>query len=438
MENLKNTSYLFVPFLLNDPKAFPAFKEALDRRPEWKSKQDGNLYFLKFVADKINARDEKNCQCFHFVLNPESRGDFFPGDRESRYQTNGYYQGEATVFPFTIRETHLFGFTTSVGMLAFQLCFEEEDPFRIAAAQFYLKKVEDRNFFPEGEKDGALTFLGLSQKLMGGVSEKFPLDFFYYSGTSNKRANLFSYVEVERQEDYKKELFYLRHCYSDGYLYSEDAKLDEKEIYAPSKDTVWGITSEAAVCLTCPQFGREDFFRNVFYKNFNGQYLFLYVLALHQKYVLYMFLTKIGLGMNNDLETLLNYKQQLYEFETDFVFNLITEVPQYQNLYERMVGAFELEKIYHDVREPLISLADIQKEDAEKEQKKRDERVNRSITLLSVLSIFSAWEDSFHFLEDFFGRFLPPQAVLAGQILFAAAISLIGVFVIRSLFYRKR
>lgn len=87
----------------------------------------------------------------------------------------------------------------------------------------------------------------------------------------------------------------------------------------------------------------------------------MYVLLLHQKYVLYMFLTRIGIGMYNNLATLEEYRQDLYEFETDFVFTCVTEVLQYQNLYYRMTEVFSLKNVYEDIHEPLISLGEIRR-----------------------------------------------------------------------------
>ena len=56
---------------------------------------------------------------------------------------------------------------------------------------------------------------------------------------------------------------------------------------------IWGVSQEAAVCITCPEMGRGPFIRTTFYRNFNDQYLYMYILLLHQKYVLYMFLTEL-------------------------------------------------------------------------------------------------------------------------------------------------
>lgn len=191
------------------------------------------------------------------------------------------------------------------------------------------------------------------------------------------------------------------------------------------------------MCLACPARGRGEFIVNTFYKNFNAQYLFMYVLLLHQKYVLYMFLTKIGIGTYNDLETLEEYRHQLYEFETDFVFSCVTEVPQYQNLYDRMTQAFSLKNMYEDVHEPLMSLGEVRRAATEDVQKKRDASVNRALFILSLLSFFSALIDSFDFIESFFGWFLGGVGVRILQVVCIGLIVVMGISVLKSLLSSK-
>lgn len=112
----------------------------------------------------------------------------------------------------------------------------------------------------------------------------------------------------------------------------------------------------------------------------NAQYLFMYVLLLHQKYVLYQFLTEIGVSRYNDLEMLEEYRRRLYDFDVDFVFSYVTEVPQYQELYDRVAQFFALRRLFEDVHEPLNSLADVRREAAEEEQEKRELGVNKKVT----------------------------------------------------------
>ena len=117
------------------------------------------------------------------------------------------------------------------------------------------------------------------------------MDFFFYANEGTERANLLTYLEADFSENFEYELFYLRRCYKEDYLYYTDEKQNDREIYTASKNTFWGLSPEAAVCIVCPEKGGEEFLRTRFYKNFNKQYLFMYILLLHQKYVLYLFQT---------------------------------------------------------------------------------------------------------------------------------------------------
>lgn len=163
----------------------------------------------------------------------------------------------------------------------------------------------------------------------------------------------------------------------------------------------------------------------------------MYVLLLHQKYVLYMFLTIIGLDTYNDLEKLEAYRQQLYEFETDFVFSCITEVPQYQILHEKLSDVFSLKKMYEDVREPLVSLSEVRRANAEKRQRNNDYRMNKSLAMLSLLTLFSALIDSFDFVESFLGQFFNQTQVSHIQICAILIICVIVFFVIYNLLKSK-
>lgn len=438
MDSLKNTSYFFVPFVYDNQTKFDRLVSSLDASELWEPVYDEIFYMLKYVADKIDSRNKKMCQCFHYILNDSLREEFGLGKQDDWFSTFVHsYHNTDEIIRFQILDIQLYCFSTTVGIIAFKIHLERDDPFWVAHAQYYLKKVSREKIYLN-DKTAPTTFLELSKELTKNLSGADNFSFFYYANPSTERANVFTYIEVEPKDDYKHELFYLRRCYSEGFIYAENEKLDADEIYIPSKDTVWGISPEAAVCLACPDFGREAFIRKTFYRNFNAQYLFMYVLLLHQKYVLYMFLTQIGIGMYNNLDTLENYRSQLYEFETDFVFSCITEVPQYQYLYDKMIKAFSLKKMYQDVHEPLISLGEVRREATENEQKKRDANVNKSLMMLSILSFFSALVDSYDFVSSFFGWFLPDAGVKIVQFCCIVGIIIIVVSVFKNLLNSKK
>ncbi len=45
----------------------------------------------------------------------------------------------------------------------------------------------------------------------------------------------------------------------------------------------------------------------------------------------------------------------------DFVFSCVTEVAQYQRLYDRMTDVFALKDMYEDVNEPIRALTEEKK-----------------------------------------------------------------------------
>ncbi len=164
----------------------------------------------------------------------------------------------------------------------------------------------------------------------------------------------------------------------------------------------------------------------------------MYVLLLHQKYVLYLFLTRIGIGTYNNLEMLEEYRSHLYEFETDFVFSCVTEVPQYQNLYDRMTRAFSLETMYKDVHEPLTALSDVRRISNEEKQQNRDKNMNRALVVLSLLSLFSALVDSFDFIQSFFGWFLNDTGVKVAQVICICAIVITTLYIFKTIWDSRK
>lgn len=440
MDSLKNICYLFIPFIYDRPGDYARIIEALNRNAAWNLIHDEIHYMLKYVADKIDSQKRDTCQCFHYVLDDNYRGKWGFGKTDEWFSTQPHHYGNSDVrFRFQLIKAELFCFSTKVCIIAFQLHFEHDDPFWISNAQYYLKKVS-REQISRDDDDRQFSFLDMAKAFAGCITDTSKTSFFYYANPSTERANVLTYIEVnpKKDGDYKKELFYLRRCYSEGFLYDEGQKQNDDEIFTPSNDIVWGISPEAAVCLVSPDAGHEVFIRETFYKNFNAQYLFMYVLLLHQKYVLYMFLTIIGIGTYNNLEKLEEYRQQLYEFEADFVFSCVTEVPQYQNLYDKMAQSFALKKMYEDVHEPLVSLGEIRREAAEKEQEKRDKKVNDALFMLSILSFFSALVDSFDFANSFFGLFLGESAVRIVQVVCIIGIVITVVLVFQRLFNSKK
>lgn len=444
-----NISYIFIPFRYKEKKNTKTLLTALELDCQWQRTDDKTQYMLKYVADKIEAKEYGKSRCDHFVLTDHAMEIHGLAGAENTFYTEKHlFNGSETEFSFEIRSAQIYHFSTSVSILLFQLYFKGEtdesvvlssrEMLRISSAQYYLKKVSREHVHQYGEKGiKDITFLGLAQKMMEGLTLEGELDFFFYANEGTERANLLTYLEADFSENFEYELFYLRRCYKEDYLYYTDEKQNEREIYTASKNIIWGLSSEAAVCIVCPGRGGEEFLRTRFFKNFNKQYLFMYVLLLHQKYVLYLFQTMIDAELYEDLEILEEYRKKLYKFETDFVYSRVTEVPQYQNLYDRMTDAFALRDMYEDVREPLLSLSEVRRGELEKQQKKREDKMNSALFVLSLLGAFSALSDIRQVVDSFFGEFLDETMIEIIQGGCAVIIILIMIYVFSLLIKKK-
>lgn len=437
-------SYIFIPFSMEDPDRFQDLTKAVADSGKWNLEQDNIRYMLKYVSDKYVDADNRSRLFYHFTLRDNRRGDFHipPAWEWLQSVKTSPVNGVWEHIKFQLRKVHLFCFGTRMCILAYQISLEKTAALDVADALFHLKMASEEveQVLPAGASAAPVrtTALQLAQALVEEFRAVDSLTFFGHMDPQYARANILTYLEVPDQESYDRELFYLRNNYNRRFLFTRNEELDRKEIFQNTADILWGVTSEASVCLACPDKGNRKFIRNVFLRNFQSEYLFMHVVLLHQKYVLYMLLTELGIGENNDRETLEKYQANLTEFKADFVFSVITEVPQYQELYDYMVRASALERLYQDVQEPLISLGEIRRKREEKEQAKRDSNINSALALLSVLSFFSVMADSIGFVDSIFAMLLPGISPLYAKLGCMGLILLLFVYIFIKLLSKPR
>lgn len=440
-EYLSNFSYIFIPFVLQQEADFAGFNQALAANSMWKTVQDDVRYLHRYVADCLVRGTKSDGNLRHYRLDTQyaAKVPLWLNDRWYR-TTPKTYKGEADVcFDFQICDVELFSFNTSVGVLAFRLRFRNADPFHIAAAQYYLRKIDAESICvttDEGTEERQ-TFIKLSQKLLGNLVEAYSLDFFFYATPKNERANFLTYVDVPEQKDYEEALFYLKWCYHDAFLFEKEEEQCDCMNYTANSHSHWGISPSAAACLVNRTEKTKTFLEGTFQKNFMRQYLLTYVLLLHQKYMLYLLLTKISVNADEDMDKLESYKRQLHAFDSKYVFIKITEVPQYQRFYDRVMQAFSIKEMFCDVEQPLSQLAEIQRLKHEERQQRHDHRTNAVLIVLSCLTIVSAVTDALGITSEI-GWLISSQVSKIVQISLASLVLLSSIIVIIRLLFLKK
>ena len=388
-----NFSYIFIPFYFSD---FNGFNISLSKDEHW-IKNDGKIKYLhKYVADRLMKEGGGEKNTYHYKLNHEKASQFGIELNDCVYSVHSK-EGK---YEFKISDVEAFVFDTNVSILALQLKFLENDPLKISSAQYYLRKISNEKIEHITKSGETIeeTFVDIAQRLFNNQFEKFNVDFFFYASRGTERANFLTYIDVKKKKSYAKELFYLKWCYSDSFVYDPISDQDDFS-YVASTNSAWGISHSAAVCLVNRAGKQKNFIETTFQKNFKAQYLFTYVLLLHQKYTMYLYLTKLSVDENPSLEALENYKEGLYQFENQYMFSYISEVPQYQRFYENTAKAFRLKEMFEDVKEPLSCLTEMQRQRAEEIQRADEKKLSDTLLTLSLLTIFSALADAAGFVD---------------------------------------
>ena len=377
-------SYLFLPFVPENKLSHAALTGRLDSSPHWERQTNHCGYMFRYISENLTNRD--NCLCAHYVRTEIGQ------ESAAKWQTGGsFYGNAASCLTFQIHAVHLFCFRTGMCIAALEIEPDSSDPVLISSLHFCLKNA-GRVIMERCGTQERLTPLAFLRQQINGVIPTEQASFSFLMEERSIRANVLSFQELDEEADRELGLFYLRRCYNETYEYQKDEERDREELCSFAGNLYWGVTSEAAACVAVVKDSNRDFIRGSFFHNFRTNYLFMYILLLHQKYVLYRFLTQIGRCPHNRLEVLENYREELYDFETDYMFACITEVPQYQLLYERISHAFSLDALYNDVHEPLQELRELR-------IAARDRKLNLALTLLSLLSCASAMGDGLGLID---------------------------------------
>lgn len=466
-----NIIYVFMPFRFDDIE--DVFNNAKERcsdveDPIWKNgANDIKSYFFKFLTDKIKEprgdNPDRRC-CIHLAVKEkitdknkfmladdwedtlEKQSEILGLSMSDKFRLNlnrtsslkVLYPNKDIDLLFHFDSFRLSIFKTGIGIVSLGLVFDSNDPEDWALAENLLKNAYNLHFYKDGTTNyNYMQFITFANTLVNSakVSSKNDLKFRFFS--PHPRANLLSLFIVENAElpDIEKTHYYLGNGYNKGFMYPGAGKTGGCQFFG-DPNLRWGVSNEIVSCLVQPNLHPDarDYIYNDFYFKFRHGYLFMYVWLLHQKYALYSFLTDISVknlasADPDNSEELKNYKQRFAEFEANYDFARIAEVPQYQIPYDTVSRQFALKTMYEDVKEPLKALENLVREEEEHIKEKEQKAATRIATALSffaILSVFSAYIDSYEFVGKFFGGDGP----ILGKTIWAIRIILFGVITV--------
>lgn len=433
---MRNSSYIFIPFSHNNKFT------GLNVSDYWREKKQGNKYFLKYIVDKL-SHDSNSVCCRPYLMDDITRSTLgIISPLHPCFIDTTKYVVNNRPFSFYIREILLFLFETGIGFIIYKIEHRNADTSDVIASKnYHLKKIHSTLLYVE-QIDGTRatlvsglaainSFSALSKYILAKTIDRDVKIFFNYCSAEEWRSNILTNYNLHLDhclstgDDTKIEniLFHLKRNYHHEWETELESVYNEKEYFKASPFIRWGITSEATVCLTITD-PETYFVSNSFYDNFHSYYLYLYILALHQKYALYFFLTNFSTEQKiNELEQNL---QNLADFKAKYVFKIISESETYQTVYYKQCTSFALDELYRDIDEQINRVIEVKQTLAEQGRNQQEAKVNWILGMIAFLGFFSALVDLNELIDCLTWIFNDAQIAILKTIA-TSALLLIGI-----------
>ncbi|MFQ3599417.1 MAG: hypothetical protein SNJ66_13885, partial [Chloroherpetonaceae bacterium] len=163
----------------------------------------------------------------------------------------------------------------------------------------------------------------------------------------------------------------------------------------------WGLSLEG---LTCIAFYTGDETTDSYMKSYMGtlskSYLYILLLALHQRYALLKYnidAAKIQKSDHGDLSSISDLQEQIAWFQLRAMFTHVSSSTHYTLLYERLCAVFRIQELAKELMDEIRTLAilsrlkqdTIQVQKEKEEQQRRDEKREREKTLEQIFIALS-------------------------------------------------
>lgn len=233
---------------------------------------------------------------------------------------------------------------------------------------------------------------------------------------SPRRLVCFTYLQTAEKlspSEHKEQAFRLSKIFSKSY-HPSTAELLDGNYFTPFEDITWRVDIEGACILLSADNLNPAFAANFGAEVFKSRYLWIYTLALLQRYMLlsmnhtvmeFAQQDKPNASQNGQLLELLNQNRLRLQFEDIAYFD------QHNRFYHYTRQRLEIPRLDLEIERKILQLKLIEDRETKVERDKEalnQKKINRIITLLlttiTVMTIASVWKDLSDILMDGLSR----------------------------------
>lgn len=362
------------------------------------------VHLMKYVDDGVGYGSGRQ---FAYELNEKRTYGLPYTDKKEKILSTTIHRNEKIIrIEFDILHIRIHMFGTGIGFLVYDIGYDDSVNYAdILEFNYQFKKIGMNKFLIDNcsiELGKGESFLLELSKNIATCNNSVEAEIFF-SAISNVKmqANVFSILQLDDAKNIDDKLFHLSRAYNLDYEYSDCDENEGITTYHPYSYIHWGYCEQGLACIydnSC------NFTRNGFAGNLNNDYYFMYLLLLHQRYLLLDLMDKTLICKNN-IEEWKRVQTDLLDFEIEYSFNVISDERTYHKIYSDMRSILSIVELENDIND-VSNRMYVMKHDEElkninriHEQEEisadiRSRRTDIVLALLSLLAIFSALVDS--------------------------------------------
>lgn len=311
-------------------------------------------------------------------------------------------------FNFSVSEIQVFCFDTGIGIVSFHIPYDEgldEHTLVNTCAVLRCSAKHDKAVMGRTiSADGCETYLSClaEEQLSELLGDTFTL-FNHSNENSMKRVDMFSAVLCDTEpENGDCDAFYkLCHRLSNAIDdRDKDLVTDKSTFYEPQDYTKWSFSNRgsAVVSNLTGTPSTDNFLNDRWLTSVRTNYFCLYLMILHQKYAIYNYLNTVAADKNKLFFK--NNQESLIDFNSKYVFAIVSDEQFIQNAYTRMKKANNIDEVYTDLLDELQRLFDYSRLKTEESNEVRNSKLNIISVIISVLCSVSIIFDTVNMFSE--------------------------------------
>lgn len=449
-----NHSFFYVPFKIDDVKAWKESVEANTYRNRnnievkvWEKIRNAvPVHLMKFVNDGVGYDTER--QYAYKLAEKRAFGLPYTDGKRKILSSTIKRNGVITECLYDIKNIKVHCFGTGVGFLVYDVWYAEgmcyED---ILEFNYSFKKMGITGFRIDGVKTDVsekISYLyNLSRDMITNGTDCGVEMFFHSASKVKMQCNVFSIYCDENDCTIDDMLFHFSHSYNKEYKYNKEINGPDFTAYHPYSYVHWGYCQDGIACV---YHDINNFTRENLSANLQNDYYFMYIILLHQRFMLIKLLEEMMLCKRENMSGWKKIQNDLLAFRMEYSFNVVSDEMPYHHIYSDMRKALSVNEFENDIGDVSDKMYVLNREEEmnrmaalhEKEQNAADLRSWRTdivLGLLSLLTVFSALVDSTDVINEWYSKeeqFVLLKSHILSYSLIAIVMIIVTFFLVQS------